>query len=322
MENRFAGERAVVLGGAGFLGSHLVEALLREGADVVVVDNLCTGLRENVPSGARLIVEDMVYWLDANRDGGRPRGVGYVINLASPASPPVYDRLWHETLRVNSIGVDRALNYAVRCGATFFQASTSEIYGEPHIVPTPEDDRGQVDPTIQRSVYDEAKRFAETLVYAYHRNAALDVRVVRISNTFGPRMRLDDGRVVTEFIKATLRGQPFLIFGDGTQTRSLCYVDDMVAGFLRLLLSTETRPVNLGGQDEMTIAQIADAVATACGAPVGLGLRVQAAPLPLGDPTRRKLDITRAREVLGWEPTTPIAEGLRRTVAWARCVGC
>jgi dTDP-glucose 4,6-dehydratase len=344
---RFDGKRVIVAGGAGFIGGHLCKRLQREGAAVLAIDNLSTGRKENLeyergtPIGwgapelleADLNASPASIWKAAGlltlgglgaglhlSPGLRavPRWVGkvdYVFNLASPASPPIYDRLWFETMKVNSAGVSALLDMAVNTGAVFVQASTSEIYGEPHFVPTPEADMGRVDPTSPRSVYDEAKRFAETMIYAFMRNRGAKVRVARIFNTYGPGMRLDDGRVVPSMIQAALLRQPIPVFGDGWQTRSFCYVSDMVEGLLRLALSELFYPVNLGGTDEMPIRNLVPIIERLVGAPAGMEAKK---PLPDGDPTRRCPDIFQARSRLGWEPTVTLESGLRQTIRWAR----
>lgn len=310
------GKRVAVLGGAGFLGSHLCERLLRDGAaSVVSLDNLLTGselnlreVREN--PRFRHVVHDICEPFDV--DG--PLDV--VFNLASPASPVDYAQLPLETLRVGARGTEHGLELARRKRAVFFQASTSEVYGDPLEHPQVESYWGNVNPVGPRSVYDESKRYAEALVAAYRRSRGVSVRIVRIFNTYGPRMRLEDGRVVPAFVAQALAGNDFTIFGDGNQTRSFCYVSDLVDGFVRLALSEVQDPVNLGNPEEMTILQFAQAVREAAGG----GGRIVHLPLPTDDPQRRRPDITRARELLGWEPRTSLAEGLRQTIAYFRGV--
>lgn len=323
--SRFRNKRVLVLGGAGFLGSHLVRALVKEEASVIVVDNGITGRWENLENiGSiekpleclRADISDFAWTKAGALDNTT---LDFIVNLASPASPPFYNRFWLETMTVNSVGTLFALDLAAQKKAIFFQASTSEIYSEPHTVPTPESDPGQVDPTSPRSVYDESKRFAETLVYAFHRNCGVDVRVARIFNTYGPGMRLDDGRVVTEFIKAALLNKPIPIFGDGKQTRSFCYVDDLIEGFLLLLLSKETRPVNIGNPyTEMTVNKLAEELQASLDPEHKKITTYKYSPLPQSDPTRRCPDIARAKEALGWEPKVSLSEGLTRTINWAR----
>jgi dTDP-glucose 4,6-dehydratase len=310
------GKRAAVLGGAGFLGSHLCERLLRDGAaSVVSVDNLVTGSEANLrelrqSSAFRHLTHDVCEPFDL--DGP----LDYVFNLASPASPIDYAQLPLETLRVGARGTEHGLELARRKGAVFFQASTSEVYGDPLEHPQVETYWGNVNPIGPRSVYDESKRYAEALVAAYRRTLGLSVRIVRIFNTYGPRMRLNDGRVVPAFVAQALAGEDFTVFGDGTQTRSFCYVADLVDGFVRLALSDVQDPVNLGNPEEMTILQFAEAVREAAGG----GGRIVHLSLPKDDPQRRRPDITRARQLLGWEPTTSLSDGLRQTIAYFRGV--
>ena len=308
------GKHVAVLGGAGFLGSHLCERLLHDGAaSVVSVDNLLTGSEANlreIRSNPRFrhVVHDICEPFDV--DG--PLDV--VFNLASPASPIDYAQLPLETLRVGARGTEHGLELAGRKGAVFFQASTSEVYGDPLEHPQRESYWGNVNPIGPRSVYDEAKRYGEALVSAYRRSRGLSVRIARIFNTYGPRMRLNDGRVVPAFVAQALAGQDFTVFGDGSQTRSFCYVADLVDGFVRLALSEVQDPVNLGNPEEITILQFAEAVREAAGG----GGRIVHLPLPKDDPQRRRPDITRARELLGWEPRTGLADGLRQTIAYFR----
>src|SRR5262245_11665433 len=310
------GKRAAVLGGAGFLGSHLCERLLRDGAaSVVSVDNLLTGSETNLrelrqSSRFRHLTHDICEPFDL--DGP----LHYVFNLASPASPIDYAQLPLETLRVGSHGTENGLELARRKGAVFFQASTSEVYGDPLEHPQSESYWGNVNPVGPRSVYDESKRYGEALVSAYRRTHGMSVRIVRIFNTYGPRMRLDDGRVVPAFVAQALAGKDFTVFGDGSQTRSFCYVSDLVDGFVRLALSDVQDPVNLGNPEEMTILQFAEAVRAASGG----GGRIVHLPLPTDDPQRRRPDITRARQLLGWAPSTSLSDGLRQTIAYFRGV--
>jgi len=306
--------RSIVLGGAGFIGSHLVDRLLARGDEVVAVDSFLTGRRDN-----------------ADRNGGNPRyeflqhdicrsipvdgRAEAVFNLASPASPIDYAKLPLETLDVGSMGTRQALDLARKTGATLIHASTSEVYGDPLEHPQREEYFGNVNPIGPRSCYDEAKRFAEALVTSYARVHRLPVRIARIFNTFGPRMRADDGRVVPAFITQALRGEDFTVFGDGTQTRSFCYVDDLVSGLMALQNKGDGLPVNLGNPREMTLIELADAVRGV----VGKGGRVRSVrPLPENDPRQRRPDITRARTLLGWEPKVTLEEGLAPTVAYFR----
>jgi len=306
--------RSIVLGGAGFIGSHLVDRLLARGDEVVAVDSLLTGRRDN-----------------ADRHGGNPRyqflqhdicrpipvddRADAVFNLASPASPIDYAKLPLETLDVGSMGTRQALDLARNAGATLIHASTSEVYGDPLEHPQREEYFGNVNPIGPRSCYDEAKRFAEALVTSYARVHRLPVRIARIFNTYGPRMRADDGRVVPAFVTQALRGEDFTVFGDGTQTRSFCYVDDLVSGLLALQEKGDSRPVNLGNPREMTLIEFAETIRKV----VGKGGRVRSVrPLPENDPKQRRPDITRARTLLGWEPKVSLEEGLAPTVAYFR----
>ena len=306
--------RVVVLGGAGFVGSHLVDRLLERGDEVVAVDNFLTGNRRN-----------------ADRSRGNPRytfdehdicqpipvigPAQAVFNLASPASPIDYARLPLETLSVGSIGTRNALDLARMASAILVHASTSEVYGDPLVHPQREDYFGNVNTLGPRACYDEAKRFAEALITSYARVHGTRFEIARIFNTYGPRMRVDDGRVVPAFVTQALRGEDFTVFGDGSQTRSFCYVDDLVAGLLLLLAKGDQKPVNLGNPVEMTLVQFADAVRTA----VGKGGAVRSVrPLPENDPRQRRPDITRAKTLLGWQPRVTLAEGLLPTVAYFR----
>jgi dTDP-glucose 4,6-dehydratase len=310
------GKRVAVLGGAGFVGSHLCDRLLADGAALVVsVDSLITGNETNLRQ-----LRPQVRFRDLCHDICEPFDVegplDYIFNLASPASPIDYAQLPLETMRVGARGTEHGLELARRKGAVFLQASTSEVYGDPLVHPQSESYWGNVNPVGPRAVYDEAKRFGEALVAAYRRSRGLSVRIARIFNTYGPRMRLDDGRVVPAFVAQALGGRDFTVFGDGRQTRSFCYVTDLVDGIVRLALSEFQEPVNLGNPLEMTILQFAEAVRTAAGG----GGRIVHLPLPKDDPQRRRPDITRARQLLGWEPCTSLAEGLRETIAYFRSV--
>jgi dTDP-glucose 4,6-dehydratase len=310
------GQRVVVLGGAGFLGSHLCERLLDDGAaGVVSVDNYLTGAERNVEHlrgrpGFEVVRQDITEGLSVQGP------VHYIFNMASPASPIDYAKLPLETMRVGSIGTENGLRLAEAKGAVFLQASTSEIYGDPLVHPQREDYWGNVNSIGPRACYDEAKRYAEALVMVFARSYGVSTRIVRIFNTYGPRMRLNDGRVVPAFVGQALRGEDFTVFGDGTQTRSFCYVRDLVDGLVRLALSDVTDPVNIGNPREMTMLEFAEAVRAAAGG----GGRILHKPLPKDDPKQRKPDITRARQLLGWEPRVPLEEGLRETIAWFRAV--
>jgi dTDP-glucose 4,6-dehydratase len=306
--------RAVILGAAGFIGSHLADRCLSEGWRVTGIDNLITGTYRNLEHLSReprfdFIEADICQPLDVI--SGR---VDAVLDFASPASPIDYLKHPFETLHVGSIGVENALKLARRSGARFLLSSTSEVYGDPLEHPQRESYWGNVNPIGPRAVYDEAKRFAEAITMAYRRYEQVDVRIARIFNTYGPRMRLDDGRVVPTFVAQALRGEPITMFGDGSQTRSFCYVDDEVEGLWRLLHSEYQDPVNVGNPHELTILDFARAVQRLVGADVP----VVSKPLPEDDPKVRKPDITRAREVLGWEPRVSFDEGMTITIAWFR----
>ncbi len=305
-------KRAVILGAAGFIGSHLVDRFLAEGWRVTGVDNLITGTLRNIEHLARdgrfdFIEADVCGSLDAIRGE-----VDAVLDFASPASPIDYLEHPFETLHVGSIGVENALKLAKRTGAVFLLSSTSEVYGDPLEHPQRESYWGNVNPIGPRAVYDEAKRFAEAITMAYRRYEKVQVRIARIFNTYGPRMRLDDGRVVPTFVAQALRGEPITMFGDGSQTRSFCYVDDNVEGMWRLLHAAYEEPVNIGNPHELTIRAFAEAVQRLVGADVPIVSR----PLPQDDPRVRRPDITRAKELLGWEPKVGFDEGMRRTIAW------
>jgi dTDP-glucose 4,6-dehydratase len=305
--------RAVVTGGAGFLGSHLCERLLAEGLEVVCIDNLLTGSLANVEhlfgwDGFTFVKYDVTNYLHV------PGRVDFVLHFASPASPVDYLELPIQTLKVGSLGTHKALGLAKAKKARFLLASTSEVYGDPLIHPQPESYWGNVNPVGPRGVYDEAKRFAEALTMAYHRYHGLSTRIVRIFNTFGPRMRRNDGRVVPAFICQALAGEPLTVFGDGSQTRSFCYVDDMVEGVLRVLFSEIVEPVNLGNPEEMTVLQFAQLIKELTGSSSPLEFY----PLPVDDPKVRQPDITIARVFLGWQPRVPLRLGLQRTIDYFR----
>ena len=309
--------RVVVLGGSGFLGSHLCDQLIARGDEVVCVDNFSTGRKANVShleghSAFELVEADISVGIPV--DGP----VTGVCNLASPASPPDYLALPLETLAVGSDGTRNGLELANRHDARFLMASTSEVYGDPVVHPQPESYWGNVNPIGPRSVYDEAKRFSEALTMAHHRSRGTDVAIVRIFNTYGPRLRPDDGRVVSNFLLQAMQGEPLTVYGDGSQTRSLCYVEDEVRGLLALLDSGLTGPVNIGNPDEYTVIQLAKTIIEL----LGSSSVIEHRPLPTDDPTRRRPDITVARAELGWEPTTSLEEGLSRTATYlARDVG-
>jgi dTDP-glucose 4,6-dehydratase len=307
-------KRAAVLGAAGFIGSHVVDRLLSEGWSVLGVDNFVTGTRRNLDHlrsdpGFEFVERDVCDSLEVLRGP-----IDAVLDLASPASPIDYLRHPFETLRVGSIGVENALKLSERTGATFLLSSTSEVYGDPLEHPQRESYWGNVNPIGPRSVYDEAKRFAEAITMAYRRYKKVDTRIARIFNTYGPRMRLDDGRVVPSFVGQALAGSSISMFGDGTQTRSFCYVDDTVDGLIRLLASGYGDPVNIGNPNEMTIMAFAQAVQRL----VGTNLPIEHKPLPEDDPKLRRPDISRARELLRWEPRMGFDDGMARTIAWFR----
>jgi dTDP-glucose 4,6-dehydratase len=305
--------RAVITGGAGFLGSHLCERLLAEGHRVVCVDNLVTGRTDNI---AHLMDRGDFQFVrhDVSRSFEIEGPVDYVLHFASPASPIDYLELPIQTLKVGSLGTHNTLGLAKAKKARYLLASTSEVYGDPQVHPQNESYWGNVNPVGPRGVYDEAKRFAEAMAMAYHRAHGLDVRIVRIFNTYGPRMRLRDGRVVPAFIQQALRGEPMTVFGRGRQTRSFCYVDDLVEGIYRLLQSDLREPCNIGNPHEMTILEFAETIRAA----VGSQSEIHFKPLPVDDPQTRQPDITRARTRLGWEPKVPLAQGLESTIAYFR----
>jgi len=307
--------RTVITGGAGFLGSHLCERALAEGHQVVCVDNLLTGRLENIKP---LLDRDGFEFLqhDVSKPFEIEGPVDFILHFASPASPIDYLELPIQTLKVGSLGTHNGLGLAKAKGARFLLASTSEVYGDPQEHPQRETYWGNVNPVGPRGVYDEAKRFAEAITMAYHRYHGLDVRIVRIFNTYGPRMRVRDGRVVPAFVQQALTGEPMTVFGEGKQTRSFCYVDDLIEGIWRLLMSDLLVPCNIGNPHEMTILEFAETIKAA----VGSSSPIVFKPLPVDDPQTRQPDITQAREKLGWEPKVTLAEGLRSTIAYFRSV--
>ncbi len=301
----------VITGGAGFIGSHLCDYLVGRGNRVICLDNLITGRTRNIEQLAGndlflFIKQDVTNYLFVEGP------VDYVLHLASPASPVDYLRYPIQTLKVGALGTHKALGLAKAKGATFFLASTSEVYGDPLEHPQRETYWGNVNPIGPRGVYDEAKRFAEAMTVAYHRYHGLRTRIARIFNTYGPRMRMNDGRVVPTFIRQVLSGEPLTIFGDGTQTRSFCYVDDLVRGIDLLIQSDVTEPVNLGNPQERSIETFARIVCEVA----GVEPRFEYRPLPVDDPRVRQPDITRAKTLLGWKPEVTLEEGLRRTLVW------
>nr|WP_287155292.1 UDP-glucuronic acid decarboxylase family protein [Candidatus Solincola tengchongensis] len=303
--------KILVTGGAGFIGSHLCERLVEEGHEVWCLDNLCTGSLENLKGlkehpRFRFILADVAEPLTLEVDA--------VAHLASPASPVDYQRLPVETMMANSVGTYQALEVARKNGARFLLASTSEVYGDPLKVPQDEEYTGNVNPVGPRACYDESKRFAEALTSTYRRLYGTETVILRIFNTYGPRMRREDGRVVPNFIQQALAGEPITVYGDGSQTRSFCYVDDLVEGICLALRSERAvgEVINLGNDREMTVLELAHRIREM----LGSASRITFMPLPRDDPRRRKPDLTRARELLGWEPSTALEEGLRRTVEW------
>ncbi|HYM40245.1 MAG TPA: UDP-glucuronic acid decarboxylase family protein [Thermoplasmata archaeon] len=304
--------RSVVTGGAGFLGSHLCERLLAEGHTVIAVDNLLTGSRENL-APLRKHPKFTFRKQDVSEDLKIPGKVDFVLHFASPASPVDYAKFGIQTLKANALGTYKTLGLAKAKRARYLLASTSEVYGDPQVTPQPETYWGHVNPIGPRSVYDEGKRFAEALAMAYRHQHGLDLRIARIFNTYGSRMRLDDGRVIPNFIGQALRGEPLTVYGDGSQTRSFCYVDELIEGIWRLLTAARVAgPVNLGNPDERTVSEIAALIQKLTGKHVGTVRE----PLPADDPKVRCPDITKARTVLGWEPRVSLEDGLRRTIAF------
>jgi len=303
--------RVVVTGGAGFLGSHICDRLLERGDEVVAIDNLLTGRLDNINhlfgrEGFTFVKHDVSKFVHV------PGEVDAVMHFASPASPADFERIPIPILKVGSLGTHNLLGLAKDKGARFFLASTSEVYGDPEIHPQPESYWGHVNTIGIRGVYDEAKRFAESMTMAYHRYHGVDVRIVRIFNTYGIRMRPDDGRAVSNFVVQALAGKPITVYGDGSQTRSFCYVEDEVRGFLALLDSDHVGPVNIGNPDEYTILQLAQMAVELTNS----SSEIVFEPLPADDPTRRQPDISLARRVLGWQPEISLRDGLARTAAY------
>ncbi|HEX9793747.1 MAG TPA: UDP-glucuronic acid decarboxylase family protein [Planctomycetota bacterium] len=301
--------RALVTGGAGFLGSHLCERLLERGYEVLAMDNLITGDPRNIEHlrgnpQFEFVQHDVSHYIHL------PGPLEAVFHFASPASPIDYVKIPIQTMKVGSLGTHNCLGLALAKGSRFLLASTSEVYGDPLVHPQSEEYFGNVNTISTRGVYDEAKRFAESLTMAYHRFHGLDTRIVRIFNTYGPRMRLADGRVLPSFVKSVLDGRPLTVFGDGSQTRSFCYRDDLIEGILRLFDSDETTPVNIGNPHEITILEFAEIVQKVAGSKLAIEYR----DLPDGDPKLRRPDITKARKLLDWEPQVPLEEGLRRAI--------
>jgi dTDP-glucose 4,6-dehydratase len=305
--------RVVVTGGAGFLGSHLCRALLDRGDDVVALDNLLTGSVDNVEDlfergSFTFVKHDVTNYVHVSGP------VDAVLHFASPASPRDYLEHPIKTLKVGSLGTHKTLGLAKEKGARYLLASTSEVYGDPEVHPQPEDYWGHVNPVGPRGVYDEAKRFAEAMTMAYQRAHGVETRIVRIFNTYGPALRAGDGRVVSNFLVQAIAGKPITVYGDGSQTRSFCFVSDEVRGILALLDSDHVGPMNIGNPDEFTVLQLAELVIELTGS----SSDIVHEPLPVDDPTQRRPDITLARKVLGWEPEVHLEEGLRRTAEWFR----
>lgn len=308
--------RTVITGGAGFIGSHLCERFLAEGHEVICIDNLLTGSLRNLAA-----IAEHPRFRFVEHNVSEPLGidgpVDAVLHFASPASPADYLAHPIPTLKVGSLGTHNALGLAKAKDARFLLASTSEVYGDPEVHPQREDYWGNVNPIGPRGCYDEAKRFAEAITMAYHRAHVVKTRIVRIFNTYGPRMRLNDGRVLPAFMSQVLRGEPLTVFGEGTQTRSFCYVDDLVEGIYRLLGVDFSEPVNLGNPSEITMLELAREI---IGMVPGTASTIDFRPLPQDDPKRRRPDITRARHLLGWEPRIDRADGLRKTLDYFRTV--
>jgi len=303
--------RIVLTGGAGFIGSHLTDKLMAEGHEVIIIDNLLTGSLNNIKQHEgnpkfKFMEHDISDALEIKEK------LDFILHFASPASPVDYLKHPLETMEVGSLGTFNTLEMAVQHKAKYLMASTSEVYGDPNISPQKEEYWGNVNPVGPRSVYDEAKRFSEALVMAYHRTHGLNTRIVRIFNTYGPRMQKDDGRAVPNFINQALRGEKLTIYGDGKQTRSFCYVSDLVEGIYKLMLSEEHQPLNLGNPNEFTILELAQKVLKILDSKAPLAFK----PLPQDDPKQRRPDILKAKKILGWEPKIDLDEGLQKTIAW------
>ena len=303
-------KKALVTGGAGFLGSHICEYLLNKGHEVIAMDNLLTGTVANIEhlqgENFKFIKHNVTEYIYCAGP------IDYVIHFASPASPKDYLEFPIPTLKVGALGTHKALGLAREKKARFLLASTSEVYGDPQVHPQKEDYWGHVNPVGPRGVYDEAKRYAEAITMAYHRFHGLDTKIVRIFNTYGPRMRPKDGRAIPAFIPQALMNQPITIFGDGSQTRSFCYVDDLIEGICRLLFSNQHEPVNIGNPNEMTIKELAETIIKITGSKSEIIFN----PLPIDDPKVRQPNIEKAKTILGWEPQVSLDEGLSRTIKW------
>ena len=303
--------RVLITGAAGFLGSHLCDRFIAEGMEVLGMDNLITGNMENLE---HLMGNPKFTFFnnDVSNFVHVPGELDYILHFASPASPIDYLKIPIQTLKVSSLGTHNLLGLALNKKARILVASTSEVYGDPLVHPQTEEYWGNVNPVGPRGVYDEAKRFMEAMTMAYHTYHGLETRIVRIFNTYGPRMRLNDGRVLPAFIRQALRGEDLTVFGDGSQTRSFCYVDDLIEGIYRLLMSDHTEPVNIGNPHEITISDFAEEIIKL----TGTTQKVMYKPLPVNDPMQRKPDISKAKSILGWEPKVMRAEGLERTYSW------
>lgn len=304
-------KRVLVTGAAGFLGSHLCDRFIKEGCEVIGMDNLLTGNIQNIEHLFPL-KEFSFYHHDITKYIHVPGKIDYILHFASPASPIDYLKMPIQTLKVGALGTHNVLGVAKAKGARMLVASTSEVYGDPMVHPQVEEYWGNVNPIGPRGVYDEAKRFLESITMAYHNFHGVETRMIRIFNTYGPRMRLDDGRALPTFMSQALRGEDVTVFGDGSQTRSFCYVDDLVEGIYRLLMSDYHMPVNIGNPAEITLKEFAEEVV----ALVGNDVKIVYEPLPKDDPKQRKPDITKAREILGWEPKVDRHEGLKRTLEY------
>lgn len=305
-------KRTLVTGGAGFLGSHICEYLLQRGHEVIAIDNLSTGTVTNIEhlqgDNFKFIRHDVTEYIYC------AGAIDYVIHFASPASPKDYLELPIQTLKVGALGTHKALGLAKEKEATFLLASTSEVYGDPQVHPQKEDYWGHVNPVGPRGVYDEAKRYAEAITMAYHRVHGLDTKIVRIFNTYGPRMRPNDGRAIPAFVPQALKNKPITIFGDGSQTRSFCYVNDLIDGIYRLLVSDHHEPVNIGNPNEMTIKELAETIIAVTDSKSEIAFQA----LPVDDPKVRQPNIEKAKSVLGWEPIVSLEEGLSKTIEWFR----
>lgn len=308
-------KRVLITGGAGFLGSHLCDRFIKEGYHVIAMDNLITGDLKNIEHLFKLERFEF-YHNDVSKFIHVPGELDYILHFASPASPIDYLKIPIQTLKVGSLGIHNCLGLARVKNARVLIASTSEVYGDPNVHPQPEEYWGNVNPVGPRGVYDEAKRFQEAMTMAYHTYHGLETRIVRIFNTYGPRMRLNDGRVLPAFIGQALRGEDLTMFGDGSQTRSFCYVDDLVEGIYRLLLSDYAQPVNIGNPDEITIKEFGEEIIKL----TGTSQKLISLPLPTDDPKQRKPDITKARSILGWEPKVNRADGLKITYEYFKSV--